>query len=69
LWLQKKSAEMASCCSEEDGMTTRLGPAESSQFPVDLLRPFPAVEMKAWKVGQAVGNVRNNSPELLVPTG
>jgi putative SOS response-associated peptidase YedK len=45
-----------------------LAPAEPSQLPIDLLRPFPAEEMKAWKVGPAVGNVRNNSPELLVPT-
>ncbi len=46
-----------------------LAPAEPSQLPVDLLRPFPAAEMKAWKVGSAVGNVKNNNPELLVPTG
>lgn len=45
-----------------------LAPAEPSQLPIDLLRPFPAEEMKAWKVGSAVGNVRNNSPELFVPT-
>jgi putative SOS response-associated peptidase YedK len=45
-----------------------LAPAEPSQLPIDLLRPFPAEEMKAWKVGSAVGNVRNNSPELLAPT-
>jgi putative SOS response-associated peptidase YedK len=45
-----------------------LGPAEPSQLPIDLLRPFPAEGMKAWKVGPAVGNVRNNNPELLIPT-
>jgi putative SOS response-associated peptidase YedK len=45
-----------------------LAPTEPSQLPIDLLRPFPAEEMKAWKVGSAVGNVRNNSPELLAPT-
>lgn len=46
-----------------------LVPGDPSQLPVDLLRPYPAEEMKAWKVGSAVGNVRNNSPELIVPAG
>lgn len=46
-----------------------LAPAEPSHLPIDLLRPFPAEEMKAWKVGSAVGNVRNNNPELLLPVG
>jgi putative SOS response-associated peptidase YedK len=45
-----------------------LAPADPSRLPVDLLRPFPAEEMKTWRVGSAVGNVRNNSPELLIPT-
>jgi putative SOS response-associated peptidase YedK len=42
-----------------------LEPGEPSHLPVDLLRPFPADEMKAWKVGPDVGNVRNNRPELV----
>lgn len=42
-----------------------LEPGEPSHLPVDLLRPFPADEMKAWKVGADVGNVRNNRPELV----
>jgi putative SOS response-associated peptidase YedK len=46
-----------------------LAPAEPPQLPIDLLKPFPAEEMKVWKVGSAVGNVRNNDPGLLVPTG
>jgi putative SOS response-associated peptidase YedK len=45
-----------------------LAPAEPSQLPIDLLRPFPAKQVKAWKVGSAVGNVRNDNPELLIPT-
>ncbi len=40
---------------------------EPSHPPVDLLRPYPAEEMKAWKVSWAVGNVRNNSPGLIAP--
>jgi putative SOS response-associated peptidase YedK len=33
--------------------------------PLDLLRPFPAAEMTAWKVDKAVGNARNDTPQLL----
>jgi putative SOS response-associated peptidase YedK len=32
---------------------------------VDLLRPFPAEQMIAWKVDKAVGNVGNDSAQLL----
>ena len=39
-----------------------LAPGDPSQLPVDLLRPFPAKEMKAWPVSHRVGNVRNNDP-------
>ena len=35
--------------------------------PIDLLRPFPAIGMKAWKVSSAVGNTKNDSPELRLP--
>jgi hypothetical protein len=37
------------------------------QPPLDLLRPFPAEQMTAWKVDKAVGNVRNDSAQLLEP--
>ena len=33
-----------------------------------LLRPFDAEAMK-WAVGKAVGSVKNDSAELLVPVG
>jgi putative SOS response-associated peptidase YedK len=41
-----------------------MAPADPAQLPVDLLRPYPAEEMTAWKVSSAVGNVRNNEPSL-----
>jgi putative SOS response-associated peptidase YedK len=44
-----------------------LAPADPAQLPVDLLRPFPAEEMKAWRVSNDVGNVRNNRPDLAEP--
>jgi putative SOS response-associated peptidase YedK len=44
-----------------------MAPAEPSHLPVDLLRPYPTEEMKAWKVSRDVGNVRNNGPGLVAP--
>lgn len=44
-----------------------LSPGEPSRLPVDLLRPYDAEAMSAWKVGPDVGNVRNNRPELVEP--
>jgi putative SOS response-associated peptidase YedK len=41
-----------------------IAPADPAKLPVDLLRPYPAEEMTAWKVSAAVGNVRNNEPSL-----
>jgi putative SOS response-associated peptidase YedK len=46
-----------------------LAAGDPARLPVDLLRPYPADEMKAWKVGSDVGNVRNNRPELVEPVG
>jgi putative SOS response-associated peptidase YedK len=31
----------------------------------DLFEPFPAADMHAWPVNPAVGNVRNNRPDLI----
>jgi putative SOS response-associated peptidase YedK len=33
--------------------------------PLDLLRPYPAEQMRAWQVSDLVGKVRNNTPSLL----
>jgi putative SOS response-associated peptidase YedK len=41
-----------------------LEPSDAARPPVDLLRPHAAEEMKAFKVGKEVGNVRNIGPEL-----
>ncbi|HEX4004966.1 MAG TPA: SOS response-associated peptidase [Acidobacteriaceae bacterium] len=45
-----------------------LVPDDPARLPVDLLRPCPAEEMTMWKVGSAVGNVRNNDATLCNPT-
>jgi putative SOS response-associated peptidase YedK len=42
-----------------------LGAGNPAQPPLDLLRPFPAEQMVAWKVDKAVGNVRNDTAQLL----
>ena len=41
--------------------------ADPDRPPIDLLRPFDADKMTAWKVDKAVGNVKNDSPELIEP--
>ena len=43
-----------------------MASTDPAHLPVDLLKPYPAEEMKVWKVSSAVGNVRNNTPELIV---
>ncbi len=42
-----------------------LEPGDPARLPVDLLRPFDAGRMKAWKVNARVGNVRNNDPDCV----
>ena len=42
-----------------------LREATWSSSPIDLLRPYPAEEMSAALANPAVGNVRNNGPEML----
>ena len=44
-----------------------MAPADPARLPVDLLRAYPEEEMQIWKVASAVGNVRNDSPELIAP--
>ncbi|MEM7662774.1 MAG: SOS response-associated peptidase [Pseudomonadota bacterium] len=35
--------------------------------PAELLKPYEAAEMDAWPVGKAVGQVRNQGPNLIKP--
>jgi putative SOS response-associated peptidase YedK len=44
-----------------------LDPGDPTRPPIDLLRPFPSQQMRAWQVSDRVGNVRNNDPALLEP--
>lgn len=44
-----------------------LDPGDPARPPVDLLRPFQADKMTAWRVGGGVGSVRNDDPSLLEP--
>jgi len=43
-----------------------LAPDAGLPPPIDLLRPFDADRMKSWKVDPAVGNARNDRPELFL---
>lgn len=38
---------------------------DSPQLPIDLFRPYEAEQMTAWKVDKRIGNVRNDTPDLL----
>ena len=44
-----------------------LAPAEPHHLPVDLLRPYPDELMTAWRISTAVGNVKNDDPNLIAP--
>jgi putative SOS response-associated peptidase YedK len=51
---------------EPTDYTRWLTMEDEGRPPIDLLRPYDADAMKAWKVGSAVGNVRNNDPSLCI---
>ncbi|HEX5234688.1 MAG TPA: SOS response-associated peptidase [Silvibacterium sp.] len=44
-----------------------LEPCSDEQPPIDLLRPFDAERMKAWRSDAAINSVRNTGPELGAP--
>ena len=44
-----------------------LEPGSAERPPVDLLRPFDAETIKAWRVDRRVNNVKNNDPSLSEP--
>lgn len=44
-----------------------LKPGSAEQPPIDLLQPFDAEQMKAWRVDSMINNVRNNGPDLCDP--
>jgi putative SOS response-associated peptidase YedK len=44
-----------------------LEPGELQRLPFDLLRPHPEDDMRSWRVGDKVGNTRNNWAELIEP--
>jgi putative SOS response-associated peptidase YedK len=42
-----------------------LKPGDSDRPPIDLLRAFDAEKMRAWRVNAKVGNVKNDTPDLI----
>lgn len=47
--------------------TRWIDPGDPARPPVDLLRPYPPEDMKAWKIHPAVGNTRNDHAGLIAP--
>jgi putative SOS response-associated peptidase YedK len=41
-------------------------PADADEVGA-MLQPYPSKLMRAYRIGSAVGNVRNDSPELIEP--
>jgi putative SOS response-associated peptidase YedK len=65
-WMSKYHDRLAVILAPNDYQRwLELG--ESSHLPTDLLRPNPEDQLKAWRVSNEVGNVRNNRPELVEP--
>jgi putative SOS response-associated peptidase YedK len=52
----------------EEAYDRWLQPGDPALPPIDLLRPFDAGKMTAWKVSTTVGNAKNDSPELILPS-
>jgi len=44
-----------------------LEPSDTQRPPIDLLRPFDADQMKAWRADEKINNVKNTGPELGEP--
>jgi putative SOS response-associated peptidase YedK len=64
----------AVCAPIHDRMPVMLAPEEWAKWlgsaeerSALLVHPFPAGRMECWPVGRAVGNVRNDAPELVEP--
>jgi putative SOS response-associated peptidase YedK len=55
------------CIIPEKNYDRWLQPGDPDRPPIDLLRPFDTDKMTAWRVDKAVGNVKNDSPELIEP--
>ena len=47
------------------GRFFRVGVSYEEYLAHFELYPYPSEEMELWQVGRAVGNVRNQGPELI----
>ena len=56
---------MPAILNKEEGKKWLL--ARDSEEVIPLLKPFPSTLMKAYPVSPLVGNVKNDSPDLILP--
>jgi putative SOS response-associated peptidase YedK len=56
-----------------DRMPVILSPSDYNHWlgpepdPRDVMKPFSSDQMKMWPIERDVGNVKNNTPDLIVP--
>jgi putative SOS response-associated peptidase YedK len=62
--LMKPVHDRMPCIVGRENYLRWLDPDEASK-PLDLLQPYPTERMRAWRVGNAVGNVRNDDATLI----
>jgi putative SOS response-associated peptidase YedK len=65
-WMERYHDRMGVILERKDYQRW-LEPGEPSHPPIDLLRPIGEEHLKAWRVSDRVGNVRNNDPSLIEP--
>jgi hypothetical protein len=56
------------CTVDTSGKIVRLGSVHEIVSLLALLKPCPDETLKIWSVDRMVGNVKNNGPQLILPT-
>jgi putative SOS response-associated peptidase YedK len=67
--LMKPLHDRMPCILAREDSLRWLDPDLSAKSALDLLQPYRAEQMRAWRVGKAVGNVRNDSAALIEEIG
>jgi len=69
--LMKPLHDRMPCIVGQENYLRWLDPDQPVKSSLDLLRPYSSEKMRAWRVGKAVGNVRNDDATLIkeIPGG